>query len=194
MCVCVCVCVCVCACVCGQHFSFKLVWLNRTDTLLLSISWLIYSRSRMSGSTSEWNELKNAPYFSQRLSNQAVAIFHIYIYIYIYKISLSLSLCLSFSFSRVSRGCRVHNCFSAEEYDCHNECPVYDSKNSDGEAALTLELWEVPLLPSLSGPVWPGVVVCDKARSMGQIELNCLLTLNWIVWNRTVYMHKMDLT
>ena len=33
---------------------------------------------------------------------------------------------------------------------------------------------------------WPSVVAPDRALSMGQIELNCILMLNWIVWNRTV--------
>ena len=30
----------------------------------------------------------------------------------------------------------------------------------------------------------------DKVLSMGQIELYCVLRLNWIDWNRTVYMYK----
>ena len=32
-----------------------------------------------------------------------------------------------------------------------------------------------------------GVIATDRVLSMGQIELNCVLMLNWIVWNRTVY-------
>ena len=43
-----------------------------------------------------------------------------------------------------------------------------------------------PSLPSLPGPLWIGVVAPDRVLSMGQIELNCILKLNWIVWNRTV--------
>ena len=39
---------------------------------------------------------------------------------------------------------------------------------------------------TLPGPLWPGVVVPDRFLSMGQIELNCLLMLNWTAWNRTV--------
>ena len=31
-----------------------------------------------------------------------------------------------------------------------------------------------PSLPSLPGPLWPGVVATDKVLSMGQIELNCV--------------------
>ena len=49
-----------------------------------------------------------------------------------------------------------------------------------------LELWgmlSTPLLPSLSVPLWPGVVAPGRALSMGKIELNCEITLNWIVWN-----------
>ena len=44
-----------------------------------------------------------------------------------------------------------------------------------------LELWgmqSTPSLPSLPGPLWPGVVAPDRALSMGQIELNCVLMLN----------------
>ena len=38
---------------------------------------------------------------------------------------------------------------------------------------------------SLTGPLGPGVVVPDKVLSMNQIELNCVLKLNWIAGNRT---------
>ena len=44
-----------------------------------------------------------------------------------------------------------------------------------------LELWgmrSTPLLPSLPGPFWPGVVAPDRVQSMGQIELNRILMLN----------------
>ena len=37
-----------------------------------------------------------------------------------------------------------------------------------------LELWGmlgIPLLPSLPGPSWPGMVATDKVRSIGHIEL-----------------------
>ena len=48
-----------------------------------------------------------------------------------------------------------------------------------------------PSLPSLSGPLWPGVVVPDKVLLMGQTELKCVLMLNWIAWNRTVLTFKL---
>ena len=35
-----------------------------------------------------------------------------------------------------------------------------------------------PSLPSLPGPLWPGVVVLGKVLSVGQIELNCVLMRN----------------
>ena len=37
-----------------------------------------------------------------------------------------------------------------------------------------LELWvmqSIPSLPSLSGPLWPGVIAPDRVLSMGQIGL-----------------------
>ena len=53
-----------------------------------------------------------------------------------------------------------------------------------------LELWGMRGTPSLlllPGPFWPGIVAPDRALSMGQIELNCILMQNWVVWNRTVF-------
>ena len=44
-----------------------------------------------------------------------------------------------------------------------------------------------PLLPLLLGSFWPRVGAPDRALSMGQIEVNRVITLNWIVWNRTVF-------
>ena len=70
-----------------------------------------------------------------------------------------------------------------------NERPGYDTKQSDGEVPVMQELWgmwSTPSLPSLHGPVWPGVVTPDRVLSMGGIGLNCALMLNWTVWNRTV--------
>ena len=65
---------------------------------------------------------------------------------------------------------------------------IYDTK-SDGEVPAMLELWERQRTLSLSllpGPLWPRVVAPDRVLSMGQIELNCVLMLNWITWNRTL--------
>ena len=49
-----------------------------------------------------------------------------------------------------------------------------DTKQSDGEAPLMLELWGIQsttLLPFFPGPLWLGVVAYDRILSMGQIEL-----------------------
>ena len=62
-------------------------------------------------------------------------------------------------------------CFSAKRYDSPNECPEYDTKQSDGEAPVILELWEMqsnPLLPSLPALLWPGVVAPNRVLSMVQ--------------------------
>ena len=60
----------------------------------------------------------------------------------------------------------------ALEYtDCnslpYNECSGYDTKQSDGEVPVMLELWgmwSTPLL--LPGPLWLGMVAPDRALSM----------------------------
>ena len=74
-----------------------------------------------------------------------------------------------------------------------NEYPGYDTKQSNGEVPVMLEFWgmqSTPLLPLLPGPLCPGVVVPDSVLSLGQKELKCVLMLNWIVRNRTVYIYK----
>ena len=63
---------------------------------------------------------------------------------------------------------------------------VYDTKQSDGEAPVILELWEVRstrLLPSLPGQLFLWMLASDRVPLIGQIVLNCVLMLNWITWN-----------
>ena len=51
-----------------------------------------------------------------------------------------------------------------------NECPGYDTKQSDGEVPAVLELcgmWSTPSLTLLPSPLWPGVVAPDRTLSMG---------------------------
>ena len=61
-------------------------------------------------------------------------------------------------------------CTSAEEKDSLDECPGYDTKHSDGEVPVMLELWgmwstfSLPLLPD---PLWHGMVALDRTLSMG---------------------------
>ena len=95
----------------------------------------------------------------------------------------------------VSWGCIIHwLLFCIVVRPPPNECPVYDTKRSDGEAPVMLELWKRQSnssLPSLPGPFWVGVVAPDRVRSKGEIELNSALMLNWIAWNRTVLTFKL---
>ena len=59
-------------------------------------------------------------------------------------------------------GCRIHwLLFCIGVRPPPNKCSGYDTKQSDGEVPAMLELWGIrstPLLPSLPGPLWPGVV------------------------------------
>ena len=50
----------------------------------------------------------------------------------------------------------------------------FDIKQLDGEAPIMLELYGIqsnPSLPSLTGPLWPGVGVPDRVLSISHIEL-----------------------
>ena len=60
-----------------------------------------------------------------------------------------------------------------------NKCPRYDAKQSD-------EMRSTSPLLLLPGPLWLRVVVLSRVLSMCLMELNSVLMLNWIVWNRTV--------
>ena len=81
------------------------------------------------------------------------------------------------------------DCIPTEGYNSPNECPVYDPKQTNGEASVMLELWgmqSTPSMPSLPGPLWLGVVATDRVLSVGQKELNCnYAKLNYL--NLTVF-------
>ena len=73
------------------------------------------------------------------------------------------------------------DCTSAEgKTPILNECPGYDTKQSDGGVPAVLELWgmrSTPSLPSLPGPLWPGVVAPDKGPIYGLNRTNGILML-----------------
>ena len=71
------------------------------------------------------------------------------------------------------------DCFSAEGWDSSNECPGYDTKQSDNEAPVMLETW------GMGSTIWLPLLP-DRVLSIAQIEVNSVLMLNWNVWNRTV--------
>ena len=52
-------------------------------------------------------------------------------------------------------------------------------------------MWGNPLLPSLPDPLCLSLLAPDRALFMVWLELNCVLTRNWIVWNRTVLILSM---
>ena len=54
-----------------------------------------------------------------------------------------------------------------------NECPAYDTKQTDGEASVMPEIWgmqSTTSLQSLPAPLWLGVVARDRVLSLDQIE------------------------
>ena len=69
----------------------------------------------------------------------------------------------------VGCGCRIHRLLLCKGIrPPHNECPVYDTKQSDGEVPMMLEIYGMrctPSLPSLLGP--PGVVAPDHGPING---------------------------
>ena len=97
-------------------------------------------------------------------------------YVYAHKciqVYVHIYMCDSVStFTRcpVGWGCRIHRLFLCRGVRPPPTSVLYDTKQSDGEVPAILELWGIwstPLLPSLPGPLWPGVVALDRALSMG---------------------------
>ena len=75
-------------------------------------------------------------------------------------------------FAQLAGGVEYTDCISPEGAipPPANESPGYDTKQSDGEFPVMLELWgmrSTPLLPLLLGPLWPRVVAPDRVLSMG---------------------------
>ena len=59
---------------------------------------------------------------------------------------------------------------SAGGYLRPKECPRYDTKLSDSEVPIMLELsgmWSTPSMSPLSGPLWLGVIATDRVLSIG---------------------------
>ena len=163
---------------CLSHFSFQTLFADAYPPLLsLSHVYLSLSLSCLS------------------LSHVYLSLLSLCLSLSLVSLSISLSLMslshVSLSLSHVSLSClslslTCHVCLSclwggAVEYtDCtsaegvrpppSNECPVIDTKQSDGEGPAVLELWGIrstPSLPLLPGPLCPGVVAPDRALSMG---------------------------
>ena len=86
--------------------------------------------------------------------------------------------------SPVGWGCRIHRLHLCIEVRHHYQCPEYDTKQSNCAVPVMLGhwgMWSTPSLPLLSGSLWPGMVAPDRVLSIGKIELNCILMLNWVV-------------
>ena len=101
----------------------------------------------------------------------------------------------------VSCGCRINQLLLCRGVrHPSDDCPGYDTKQSDVEVPVMLELWGIwstPSLPLLPGLLWPGVVALDKSPIYRLnttkpwfeftvfFHLNCVLMLNCIIWNKT---------
>ena len=65
-------------------------------------------------------------------------------------------------------------CISAEGLNSSLKCPGYDTKYSDSEASVMLELWgmqSIPSLPLLAVLLWSEVVAPKRFPFIGQTEM-----------------------
>ena len=88
-------------------------------------------------------------------------------------------------------GCRIHPLFLCRGLN-HPPQRVsrYDIKQSGFQVPVKQELSGMQCtlsLLSLLDPQWPRLVAPDRVRSRSRVELNSVLMLNWITWNRTVW-------
>ena len=77
----------------------------------------------------------------------------------------------------VSWGCRIHWLHLCREVRPHpNKCPGYDTKQSNAEVPVMLELWgmrSTSSLPSLPDPLWPWMLAPDRVLSMSYMYQSC---------------------
>ena len=136
-----------------------------------------------------YNSMMNTYIYAQILFLQALTCYSPYIIMYcihIYLYAYCYNLLIVFDSCPVGWGCRIHRLhFCRGGKIPPNECPGYDTKQSNGEVPVRLEVWgmrSTPLLPLLPGSLWPGVVAPDKGLIYGLNRTNSILLLNWIVW------------
>ena len=73
----------------------------------------------------------------------------------------------------------LQNTLTASLQRC--KTPGYDTKQSDGEAPIMLqlrEMWSTPSFTSLPDPLWPGAAALKWVLSIGRNELNSEIMLN----------------
>ena len=71
-------------------------------------------------------------------------------------------------------------------------CLANDTKQSDGEVSVMLELWgmrNIPSLPLLPGPLWLGVVAPDKGLIYELNRTKLFLTLQFLHLNRVFMLN-----
>ena len=106
---------------------------------------------------------------------------------------------------RVSWGSRIHRLLLCREVRLPQRVSWYNTKQSDDEASVMLEIWRMqstPSLLSLPGPLYPEwyhliwsylwvktvyLVLIELFYIKLFLHLICVLMLNWIGWNRTVF-------
>ena len=84
----------------------------------------------------------------------------------------------------VGCGCRMHRLHLCKGVWPHPN----DTKQSDVEVPGLLSTLSLPLLPCL---LWYEMVAPDRNLSMGQIEINYVLRVNWITWHRSFLTSKL---
>ena len=91
----------------------------------------------------------------------------------------------------VGWGCRIHRLHLCRKVRAPGtECSGYDTKQSDDEVPVRLEFWgmrNTPALQSLQCQHLPKMEASNRILSMGRIKLNCILMQNLNFWNRTVF-------
>ena len=89
---------------------------------------------------------------------------------YFWRSFISIFYLIELIFAQLAGAVEYTDCTSAEGEDPTNECPGYDTQQSDGEVPGILGLWGIwstPSLPLLPGLLCPSVVAPDWALSMG---------------------------
>ena len=99
-----------------------------------------------------------------------------------------------YTYCPVCCGCKIYRLHLCRGVRLTQKCPRYDTKQSEGEASIILEILgmrSMPSLPLLPGSLRLAIVAHDRVIFIGQIKLNWVNTLDLIVWKGTVLIFKL---
>ena len=115
---------------------------------------------------------------------------HYYMYVHTYTHLQSVLIIIISLFCLVSWGCRIqrlHLCSGVRPHPHANKCPRYDTKQSDDEVPVMLELWgmwSTSSFSSVPGPLWLAVLAPDMVPIVEKRKISYFVLARYLIRHR----------